>query len=176
MISQALKEGTLPASMAEAIIVVVPKPGKDPEVYASYRPISLLNVDAKILTKVLVRRLNKVFITLIYEDQMGFMPGKGTDINLRRLYTVLASTDFLTQFDAVASLDAEKAFDLVWCNGITFGRSCVILTLALNSSPGCRPYTDLRGLEWVLGGLFPHPSIFKGEPDRVALCRQPSLH
>lgn len=51
MIVKTLKEETLPASMAEAIIVVVPKPGKDPELCTSYRPISLLNADAKILTK-----------------------------------------------------------------------------------------------------------------------------
>lgn len=86
MLIKALKEGTLLASMAETIIMVVLKPVKDPEVCALYRPISLLNVDAKILTKVLALRLNKVILTLIHEDQTRFMPGKGLDINLRRLY------------------------------------------------------------------------------------------
>lgn len=99
--------------MAEAIIVVIPKPDKDPELSRSYRPISMLNVDVKILTKVLAGRINDVILTLIHEDQTGFMPGKGMDINLRRPYTVLASTDFLNQYDAVAFLDAEKAFDSV---------------------------------------------------------------
>lgn len=72
MIVKSLKEGTLPASMAEAIIVVIPKPGKDPELCTSYRPISLLNADAKILTKVLARRLNEVILNLVHEDQTGF--------------------------------------------------------------------------------------------------------
>lgn len=42
-----------------------------------------------------------------------FMPDKGKDINLRRLYTVLGAQGSLTEFDAVASLDAEKAFNSV---------------------------------------------------------------
>lgn len=45
------KEGALPPSMAQAIIVVIPKPGKDPQLCSSYRPISLLNTDAKFLTE-----------------------------------------------------------------------------------------------------------------------------
>lgn len=41
------------------------------------------------------------------------MPGKGTDINLWRLYTVLGSRNHLADSDAVTSLDAEKTFDSV---------------------------------------------------------------
>lgn len=113
VMAKALDGGVLLASVAEAIIVVIPKPGKNPELCTSYRPISLLNVDFKILTKVLASRVNDVILTLIHEDQTGFMPGKGTDINLRRLYTVLAASDHLTPSDLVASIDAEKAFDSV---------------------------------------------------------------
>lgn len=92
IIVKSLKDKKLPASMADAVIVVIPKPGKDPELCASYRPISLLNADVKILTKILAKQLNLVIQTLVHEDQTGFMPGKGTDINLRRLYTVLGTT------------------------------------------------------------------------------------
>lgn len=48
-----------------------------------------------------------------HKSQTMFMPSKGTDINLRRLHAVMVSADFLTPSDAVASLDAEKAFDSV---------------------------------------------------------------
>lgn len=43
----------------------------------------MLNVDAKILTEVLAGRLNDVILTLIHKYKMGFMHGKGADINLR---------------------------------------------------------------------------------------------
>lgn len=68
--------------MSEAMIVV-PNPGKDLGLCTSYRPISLLNVDAKLLMKILARRLNTVITALVHPDQSGFMPGRGTDINIR---------------------------------------------------------------------------------------------
>lgn len=46
---------TLPASMGEALIVLIPKPGKDPHLPESYRPISLLQLDVKILAKILAQ-------------------------------------------------------------------------------------------------------------------------
>lgn len=42
LLQTVLKKDSIPFSMTEAVIVVVPKPGKDPELCASYRPISLL--------------------------------------------------------------------------------------------------------------------------------------
>lgn len=67
------------------MVVLVPKPGKDPEECAPYRPISLINADAKLLAKILALSLATVIEDLI-QDQTGFMLGKGTDINIRRLF------------------------------------------------------------------------------------------
>lgn len=99
--------------MDEVIIVLIPKPGKDLQECASYRPNSLLNVDAKILAKILASRLSTVINTLIQVDQTGFMPGKGTDINIRRLFLNLSLTHDNVGSRVVASLDAKKAFDFV---------------------------------------------------------------
>lgn len=108
------EHGALPASMMEAYMVLLLKPGKDPLMCSSYRPIELLNMDLKILAKVLATRLAKVISTLVDIDQTGFMPGMSTDTNLRRLFTHL-QMDMDTEFQArvIVSIDIEKAFDSV---------------------------------------------------------------
>lgn len=55
----AVVEGRLPSSMSEATIIVLQKEGKDQLDASSYRPISLLCSDVKIVAKVLATRLNK---------------------------------------------------------------------------------------------------------------------
>lgn len=86
MLQKAVEEDCLPPTMAEAVIVVILKPGKALEQCSSYRPISLLNVDAKLLAKVLVGRLNVVMTALVHADQSRFMLGRGTDINIGSLH------------------------------------------------------------------------------------------
>lgn len=98
-----------------ASISMIPKPNTDDTSWANYRPISILNIDIKILAKILSSRLNPIIGSLIHKDQTGFIPSRQAGDNIRWA-TILAhiarSRRIPTCF---LSLDIQKAFDtLSW--------------------------------------------------------------
>jgi hypothetical protein len=61
-VNEAMDAGELSYSQKESIVRLIPKKGKDPTQFNSYRPISLMNVDSKLIAKVLANRLKKWFV------------------------------------------------------------------------------------------------------------------
>lgn len=81
--------GTLPDSLRLATITLILKPNKPHTDCASYRGISLMGCDMKILCKVLAKRLERHVPKLILDDQQGFVQQRQGYHNIRRVLNIL---------------------------------------------------------------------------------------
>ncbi|GBG63278.1 hypothetical protein CBR_g37364 [Chara braunii] len=145
LVGERLGEG-----MTLGIISLMLKKGDKVNV-RNYRPISLLNVDYKILAKTMAIRLRRILPRLVERDQGAFVQGRSIFLNI---LTAIESVEVMQMENrdmTILLLDLEKAYDRVgWSFALTtlrkmgFGEGfCRWLEVPLNC---IRKHQVIKGL------------------------------
>ncbi len=108
---ESIDRGTLPPTLSQGLITLIPKPRKDTLLLDNWRPISLLNNDYKILALILANRIKPVLDTVIDECQSGFMQNRHISNNIRLILDIIDYPEFVQDDSFILFLDFYKAFD-----------------------------------------------------------------
>ena len=88
----AYNEGELSISQRRGVITLVPKEDSCLSDLSNWRPITLLNLDYKIASKVIAKRIERFLPRLIHPDQTGFVKGRYIGQNIRLINDIMEQT------------------------------------------------------------------------------------
>ena len=127
----------------ESLITLIPKVGRAPHSLKGWRPISLLNVDYKIISTAIANRLKTYISYIISPTQSAYIKGRFIGENSRLVYDTIAHVTRKKESGLIMAADFEAAFETVsWSyiravlEEMNFGNNFIKLinTLYLNES------------------------------------------
>ncbi|GFV40596.1 probable RNA-directed DNA polymerase from transposon X-element [Trichonephila clavipes] len=115
-------EKYFPNAWKTAVLIPILKPGKNPKLAESHRPISLLPILSKLAEKIISARLNDYLEkgNILVPEQHGFRPRLSTTHQLLRVVEYIKDGNDRHQYTTAVFLDIQKAFDRVWHTGLLF--------------------------------------------------------
>jgi len=105
--------GEMSSSQKQSVISLLEKEGKDKMYLKNWRPISLINVDAKLFSKLLAIRLKKIVNKLIKDEQVAYVNDRFIGDGIRLIYDMIELTSNNNMEGFLAAIDFEKAFDSI---------------------------------------------------------------
>ena len=108
-----LQRGMLGISARRGVLSLMPKKDKNLTDLGNWRPLTLLNFDYKLLSKVLALRLQKALPEVIEDYQTGFMRGRSITDNIRKVIDVMGYSKSRKMNNVLLSIDFQKCFDSV---------------------------------------------------------------
>lgn len=79
----------------------------------NYRPITLLNTDYKLLSKIMAIKLAAVAPDIVHETQAGFVPGRKLHNHTQLARMMMSWAETKEVNGAIVALDQEKAYDKI---------------------------------------------------------------
>ena len=108
-IQQSFIVGELSTSQKQAVIKLIEKKDRDKRFIKNWRPISLLNIDMKLISMVLASRLKSVISTIVNENQVAYVNNRFISESGRLISDVLEITNSLDIEGLLMAVDKEKA-------------------------------------------------------------------
>ena len=105
--------GELSNTQKQAVITLIEKKGKDKRNICNWRPISLINVDAKIGSKVIATRPQKVLGEIIHFNQNAYVKGRTILDAVTTINDILEYTERKNISGLLVAIDFQKAFDSI---------------------------------------------------------------
>ena len=106
-----LKQPSLSISQRQAIIKLIENKDRDKRYIKNWKPISLLNVDMKILSKALTKRLKEVLTCLISAQQTVYVQNRNIDESGRLISDIIEIVNIGQMEGFLVTMEVGKAFD-----------------------------------------------------------------